>query len=170
MTHPLVSQLRFTRTEWLRALDGVGDDEARRRFQRMNSIGWMVGHLAWQEQRYWVTFAQGRTIQPRLNELVANGAPASTPPLAEMWDAWRAVTRAADVYLDELTTDQLQATLMRNGKPVFETTGTLLQRTIYHYWYHIGEAQAVRQLLGHTGLPDFVGAIGKEAPYRPERG
>jgi hypothetical protein len=39
---------------------------------------------------------------------------------------------------------------------------------IYHYWYHIGESQAVRQMLGHTGLPEFVGNIQVLAPYTPE--
>jgi hypothetical protein len=37
----------------------------------------------------------------------------------------------------------------------------------YHYWDHLGEAMAVRQLLGHPDLPTFVGDIDK-APYRPE--
>jgi hypothetical protein len=40
-------------------------------------------------------------------------------------------------------------------------------RTIYHYWYHLGEALAIRQVLGHTDLPDFVGNIDDEAPYQP---
>jgi hypothetical protein len=35
--------------------------------------------------------------------------------------------------------------------------GTLLLRNIYHYWFHLGEAHAIRQLLGHTDLPEFVG-------------
>jgi len=46
-----------------------------RRLDPMNSIGWIVGHLAWHEQRYFVTRAQGLTPVPVLNELVANGAP-----------------------------------------------------------------------------------------------
>ena len=33
MPHPLVAQLYFTRREWLRALEGVTDEDARRRFQ-----------------------------------------------------------------------------------------------------------------------------------------
>ena len=48
-----------------------------------------------------------------------------------------------------------------------ETPGTKLHRTTYHYWFHLGEAQAVRQMLGHTKLPDFVGGFGKNQ-YRPE--
>ena len=33
---------------------GVADEEARRRILPMNCISWNVGHLAWQEQRYWL--------------------------------------------------------------------------------------------------------------------
>ena len=51
--------------------------------------------------------------------------------------------------------------------PFPESIGTLLLRNIYHYWFHIGEAHAVRQVLGHTDLPQFVGKI-SEAPYIPE--
>ena len=48
-----------------------------------------------------------------------------------------------------------------------ETPGTKLHRTTYHYWFHLGESQAVHQMLGHTKLPDFVGGFGKHQ-YRPE--
>ena len=44
---------------------------------------------------------------------------------------------------------------------------SLLQRVIYHYWYHNGENCAIRQMLGHTNLPQFVGNIDEEAPYLP---
>ena len=37
----------------------------------------------------------------------------------------------------------------------------------YHYWYHLGEAHATRQMLGHTDLPQFVGDM-SEALCRPE--
>ena len=46
--------------------------------------------------------------------------------------------------------------------------GTMLRRSTYHYWFHTGEANAIRQLLGHANVPEFVGDIAKEAPYRPE--
>ena len=87
MPHPLVEQLRFTRSEWSRALRGTPEEDGQKRLQPMNSIGWIVGHLAWQEQRYWLTRAQGETPVPILNELVANGAPASTPPLVRIFAA-----------------------------------------------------------------------------------
>jgi hypothetical protein len=164
MTHPLVAQLRFTRSEFVRGLTGLSDADARQRLQPMNCISWMIGHLAWQEQRYWLIRAQGRVLLPALNENVAYGKPATTPPLEEMWAAWRTVTEAADSWLDELTTASLQKPLA-NG---LSSVGTFMRRTTYHYWYHLGEALAVRQVLGHRELPDFVGDIDAQAPYQPE--
>jgi uncharacterized damage-inducible protein DinB len=165
--HLLVAQLRFSRSEFVRGLEGLSEEDATRRLMPMNCISWMVGHLANQENRYWVMLAQQMNILPDLNALVGYGKPASTPALAEMWAAWRKVTAAADEYLDTLTPEIMQGFFMRNGKPLDESIGTLLMRNIYHYWYHTGEAAAVRQILGHTNLPEFVGDI-NAAAYRPE--
>ena len=168
MTHLLVTQLRFARGELQRALDGVSDADARRRLEPMNCISWMIGHLASQEHFYWLMTAQGQNLAPDLYKIVGYGKPPSTPPLAEMWAVWRTITNAADEYLDTLTAKQLQTHLEWKDKPVPESIGTMLQRVIYHYWYHIGEAMAVRQLLGHSDLPEFVGDLGTQGPYRPE--
>ncbi len=167
MSHPLVAQLRFTRSEWRRALAGVPAVDAEKRLLPMNSIGWMVGHLAWQEQRYWLTFSQQQTPIPQLNELVGYGRPASTPPLAETLEAWQTVTQASEPFLDEITSEKLQSAITIQGWTT-TTPGSLLLRVIYHYWYHIGEIMAIRQQLGHADLPDFVGDIDNEAPYQPE--
>ena len=66
---------------------------------------------------------------------------------------------------DEITTARLQETLTIRGWTT-TTLGSLLLRLIYHYWYHIGEIMSIRQQLGHGSLPDFVGNIDEEAPYR----
>jgi len=167
MPHFLVAQLQFARREFQRGLEGVTDEEARRRLMPMNCISWMVGHLASQENAYWVFLAQGQKLEPGLRELVGTGQPASTPPLAEMWTAWHNITTAADVYLETLTPGILQTHFEWQGKPMAESIGTMLLRNIYHYWHHIGEAAAVRQLLGHTDLPEFVGDMAA-TPYQPE--
>ena len=57
--HFLVVQLKFVRSEFVRCLYGVTDEEARRRFEPMNCISWMVAHLADQENRYWNLRARG---------------------------------------------------------------------------------------------------------------
>ena len=168
MAHPLVDQLRFTRSEFKRGIQGITDAEARQRFLPMNCISWNIGHLAWQEQRYFLHFGQGQVLYPEINQNFAYGAPASTPPLKEMLSAWKDITAAADPWLDSLTADSLLQQVIQNGKPTARIFGNLLQRTIYHYWYHLGENMAIRQQLGEVDLPQFVGNIDRRAPYRPE--
>ena len=167
MAHPLVDQLRFARSEFRRGLAGITDEEARHRFLPMNCISWNVGHLAWQEQLYWLRYGTGRLVLPEVDVAFRYGAPASTPPLAESWRAWETITAAADPWLDAVIGETLLSRITRDGKPTEYIFGSLLLRVTYHYWYHTGENAAIRQYLGHTGLPDFVGDIDTEAPYRP---
>jgi hypothetical protein len=105
---------------------------------------------------------------PGLNELVGYGQPASTPPLDDMWAAWHEITCAADRYLDMLTPEIMQTHLGWEGRRLPESVGTLIHRNTYHYWFHLGEAYAIRQLLGHRDLPEFVGDM-SGAVYYPER-
>jgi hypothetical protein len=168
MAHPLVDQFRFARSEWLRGLGGLSEADAGRHFGPMNCISWIIGHLAWHEQRYWLDRAQGKVILPQLNELFAYGAPMSTPSLSEMMKSWHAVTRIVEPYLETLTTDEPQHDLLRDGKPIGQSIGSALRRITYHYWFHTGEIQAIRQMLGQSNLPEYVGDIEIEAPYRPE--
>ncbi len=169
MTHPLVLQLRFTRSEFKRALAGLNDDDARKRLTPMNCISWMIGHLAWQEQRYWLTLLQGQLLLPELNEQFGYGRPAATPTLNVAWAYWHAVVAQADSFLDALTSDDLvrdHEFISTDGSLWRTSAGNLMQRVIYHYRYHSGEAMAVRQLLGHNDLPEFIGNIDEEAPYQ----
>jgi hypothetical protein len=168
MPHPLVDQFRFTRSEWLRGLAGVSEEDGACHFGPMNCISWTVGHLAWHEQRSWLTRPQNILLFPMLNELFAYGAPMSTPSLGDMRDIWQKVTKAADPFLETLTTERLQDDLLLNGESVGQTIGSALRRVTYHYWYHMGEIQAIRQMLGQKELPEYVGDIEIEAPYRPE--
>jgi hypothetical protein len=166
MSHPLVEQLRFTRSEFMRALEGLSPEDAVKRVGPANCISWNVGHLAWQEQRYWLFRGQDRTLRPEVSEQFAYGAPASTPPLPGTLAAWREITSASDEFLDQLTSEKLQSNETQ-GEPLPTIWGNLLQRVIYHYWYHTGENAGIRQALGHTGLEEFVGDIDGLAPYSP---
>jgi len=105
-----------------------------------------------------------------LNALVGYGKPATTPPLDDMLRAWNTITKTSDQYLDSLTVPDLQAHFVVDGKEIEESVGTLMLRVIYHYWFHNGEMQAIRQMLGHTNLPEYVGDINSTAAYRPEEG
>jgi hypothetical protein len=170
MPHPLIQQLRFTRSEFQRAIANVSDEDANHRIGPMNCIAWNVGHLAWQEQAYLLLPGQERMLFPDIDEQFVTGAPAREPALSKMWVAWRAITNELDPWLDALTSSDLaeprQFSIGVHTIPF--TIGTNIQRITYHYWYHCGENRAIRQLLGHTNLPEFVGDIDSKAPYRPE--
>lgn len=168
MVHPLVAQLRFTRSEFKRAFEGVSDPEAQRRFSPMNCLSWNVGHLAWQEQRYFVAGPQGTMPFPDIDQDFAYGAPASTPPMERVVSAWNAITQAADPWLDTLDSESMQSHVVLKGRPSRYIYGSLLLRVIYHYWYHTGENMAIRQMLGQMDLPEFVGDVDRRAPYRPD--
>ncbi|HUH95986.1 MAG TPA: DinB family protein [Anaerolineales bacterium] len=168
MAHPLVNQLRFTRREWLRGLAGVSEEVGKQHFGPMNCISWTVGHLAWQEQRYWLDRISHTVLIPELNTSFAYGAPMSTPSLKEMRAIWHTITQATDPFLDSLTTEGLLFDPLQDGKSIGRSVGSAMHRMIYHYWYHIGEIQAIRQMLGAADLPEYVGDIETEAPYQPE--
>jgi len=133
----------------------------------MNCISWIIGHLANQENVYWVLLPTGQNLAPGLKDMFGFGKPASTPPLDEIWQTWRLVTSAADEFLDTLTAENLITHLGWKGKPRPESIGTMLLRNIHHYWFHLGEGHAIRQQLGHRDLPQFVGDM-SAALYRPE--
>jgi hypothetical protein len=155
----LVRQLRFARSEMMRCLEGVSEADALVRIQPMNSIGWIVGHLAAQEQFFWIYAAQQKALYPQLYQRVGFGQPASTPDLTEMLQVWGEITASADEYLDKLTPELLLTHLAPDGSRSPENVGTLLLRNTYHYWFHTGEAHAIRQQLGHRDLPQFVGDL-----------
>lgn len=164
MSVALVEQLHFARSEFRRGLYEVSEEDGAVRVGPTNSISWMIGHLAWQEERYWLRRARGVTLLPRLDEEFAYGKPATTPSMTEVWEMWDQVLAAADDWLIDLDLERLNQPLAEG----FHNVGTFLYRNIYHYWYHLGEAMAVRQALGHHSLPDFVGDIDNQAPWRPD--
>lgn len=169
MAHLIVDQLRFARSEWLRALRGVTEEDAKRHFGQMNSIGWIVGHLAWHEQRICLTRPRDIVLVPTLNAEFFSGAPMSTPSLKAMRAAWNRVTRESEPFLETLRTRDLMRDLPRDGKPTGQTFADAMRRMTFHYWFHIGEILAIRQMIGGKGLPEYVGDLEGKAPYRPER-
>jgi hypothetical protein len=166
MTTPLVEQLRYARSELVRGLNDLPPDDAEAHVGPANSISWAIAHLAWQEQRYWLQRLDGRTLVPELDRDFCFGCPQTTPSLDDAWSMWRQVTDAADPVLDRLTEADLMTQPVVDGRPVGTTIGSLMLRTIYHYWFHLGESMGFRQALGHRRLAQFVGDIDTQAPYR----
>ncbi len=167
MPVPLVNQLMFARSEFARSLDGVSATDAVSRLEPFNCLSWILGHLASQEQTYWVLIAQGKSLYPDLHRIVGTGSPASTPPFEEMWTTWREVTAAANTFLQALTLADLTRHMEWKGQPRPESIGTMLERNLYHYWIHLGEILTIRSAMGHQNIPNFIGDM-TAAAYTPE--
>ena len=110
----------------------------------------------------------GLTVRPELNVEFAMERRRARPRWPTSGQPGRA-TAATDEWLDAVTTGRSWPSRSRCGWGITTNYGSLMLRAIDHHWYHIGESMAVRQLLGHTGLPDFVGDIDTEAPLQTRR-
>jgi len=64
MPHPLVTQLRFARSEFVRCLEGISDEDACHRLMPMNCISWLAGHKVAQEQYYFGYFHKEKYLIP----------------------------------------------------------------------------------------------------------
>ena len=133
----------------------------------MNSISWMLGHMAWHERQVWFRRLRGLKVEPGLDAF-ATGQPASVPSLAVVQAAWDRIVAGADPFLDSLETADLEGLPVHDPRANPPIVGSQIQYVTYHYWSHIGEVSAVRQVLGHTGLAEYVGDFPSEAEYRRE--
>ena len=166
MAHKLVEHLIFTREKWLTGYDGLSAEDAVKRHGDANSPSWMVGHLACFEQFTWCQLAQGITVVDTL-DAYNFGQPATTPPLDEVLPAWHTVMDASLPYLNALTDDDM-ATYLKfpNGKNFWDDIGTTILRHTWHYWYHLGEMQALRSGLGHKDMTPYIGNMRSLGAYR----
>lgn len=150
---------RFALSEFGRGLEGLSDDDARRRLTkadgtRMNAISWTACHIA----GHWLN-------RPEHLQRFASGSDDPTaPPLEEartLLTEARAVTErwlpGADDVLLAQTPDALGG----------ESIGTGVIRAVLHTWFHAGEINAIRQMLGHQPI-DFVGQLIGSLEWRSE--
>ena len=148
----------FTLSEFERGLAGLATEDAAVRLEkpgdgRMNAISWTVAHIA----RHWLA----RT-RPREQLDFRPQDPAHPPPLSDAL-AWLAEgTSLAGRSLADVSS----ATLSQTGDGERENRGTALMRAVLHTWFHIGEINATRQLLGHETI-DYLGPTLGRLEWQP---
>ena len=158
---------RFALSEFKRGLEDLTDEEARTRMRKadgseMNAISWTVGHIA----GHWLfatLYATGQKRPSGMRRFGGENADPSPPPLSEMM----ALLNEGESRLGWLDSadDALLSTTRELNRRDTESVGTTLMRVILHTWFHIGEINAVRQLLGH-GEIGFVGEITEHLEWR----
>jgi DinB superfamily len=163
--------VQFAVAEFERGLVGLTDDEARVRQvkadgSQMNAISWIVAHVAWQ----WLGVRARATGGDRPAEVASFrfGSDDPTPPplstaleFLEMAKQGLASVDAAD--------NELMAKVGAPGASITaaESVGTYLMRTVLHTWFHAGEVNAIRQMLGHPEIP-FVGPMIGSLEWHPD--
>ena len=151
--HTLVEMHYLTRKEFERNLRELTDEDARKRVEPMNCISWIIAHVACQYYTFFVDWPQGRETDSRYKPY-GYGSPASQPPLEEAMTLWQVACQEADAWLQAATRESLQDKGALTS-PEDENGGTLLVRSIFHTWCHLGEISSIRQILGHRP-PEFV--------------
>ena len=150
-----------------RALKGLSEEDAIRATvaHELHQLEHWASGLA--GTALFLYYGQGLMPFPEVQEAFAYGAPASTPPLRQVLNYWRKITSAADPWLKSLSTQKLQEQVIKMVSPSSACSATCSSGQSIITGQR-SENLAIRQMLGHTGLPDFVGNIDRLAPYTPE--
>lgn len=148
----------FALSEFERGLEGLSEDEAQRRIEkaggsRMNAISWTAAHIA----GHWLH-------RPARLDRYNFGSDDPTPPTLAEARALLAEARAYTSGWLARADDRLMAHVPEGTGG--ENVGTALMRAILHTWFHAGEINAVRQMLGHPEIP-FVGQMLGNLEWRP---
>ncbi len=143
---------RFSLAEFERGLEGLTDAEARARMTKadgteMNAISWTVGHIT----RHWLQ------RPPELARYASGSTEPAAPPLADVRPLIGQARAFAEQWISGATDDLMLEVTTANGARG-ENEGTSLMRTILHTWFHTGEINAIRQMLGHKEIV-FVGTM-----------
>jgi hypothetical protein len=157
----------FTFSEFERGLEGLTDEEARTRCRKadgteMNAISWIVRHVSiqWRNVGAYAETPDedaARTLLPQVLE-------PDPPSLAEALEAWEAA-KAANRWMLENEYAFLD-TVREGANSVQEYVGTYLMRTVLHTWFHAGEVNSIRQLLGHPEIR-YVAPMDGKLEWQP---
>jgi hypothetical protein len=161
---------RFSIHSFERGLEGLTDEDARKRLSKAdgsltNSASWIAAHVG----RHWISAARGATgiLAPDSMDSFASGSDDPTPP--SLADAM-AVLHASPAALAWIETAD-EHLLLRSADPASnhpeETLGTRILRATLHTWFHIGEVNGIRQMLGHKEIA-FVGPMVGRMEWQPE--
>jgi hypothetical protein len=171
----------FAIRNFQRGLEGLTDAEARTRFKKadggaMNSISWTAGHIAWHWTRLATRAASADSsasepfadLRGRVFRFRTGSDDPTPPPLDEVLGLLNEA-RAANAWLDrvdEPTMASLAWNSAEGNRRLDENVGTTLMRVVLHTWFHAGEVNAMRQMLGHAEI-EFVGPMVSLLEWHP---
>ncbi len=160
---------RFALSEFERGLEGVTDEEARRRMAKadgteMNAISWTIGHIA----GHWLSVAAYAKQEEQPGKVLRFVGPEADATPLHLTDALKMLDDAKR-SIDWLGSagDPLLSSSPAGYFLSSESVGTNVMRAVLHTWFHTGEINAVRQMLGHAEIP-FAGKLIGNLEWRSE--
>jgi hypothetical protein len=147
----------FALNEFERGLAGLTEEEAQARMAKadgshMNAISWTVCHIA----GHWLSRP---AHLDRYNFLSTDPTP---PTLAEALQVLQQA-KAAQEGIGRASAELLASKPEALGG---ESIGTAIMRATLHTWFHTGEINAIRQMLGHPEI-QFVGQMIGNLEWQP---
>lgn len=159
---------RFTFSEFERGFAGLTEEEARKRIEKsdgsqMNAATWTVKHISvpW---LFAHTLGTGAPMPSGMRDYFGAGADPTPPSVDDAFALFEQAKSSTEGWLPGAT-DELLSTKREGGPMPNENIGTLYLRAVLHSWFHIGEINATRQLLGHPAIP-FVGQLSDNLEWR----
>lgn len=158
MTHHLVRKVKHVRQELRRAIEGLSVADMEKRVAGINSVVWIIGHLAWHEQLYWLERRGLPLVSAQLADYgFGRTVPEHMDTFETLFAQWQKVTESSNDWLESLNTEDLRGHLKGENRSESENIGSKLMRVIGHYYLHIGQITAIRKILGYN-VPPFVGS------------
>lgn len=151
----VVRLLLDARGEFVRVVDSLPVPAQAGAFDRLNSGGWIVAHIAAQDDQYWSVQAQQREPDPWLAEAnVSYGDPESRPDFAEARAGLDRAFARSQPYIESLDGTQFETVLRASGRGD-QTVADLVVRQAAHLFALAGELAAIGSLAGASdpGLP-----------------
>lgn len=158
---PLAAVLDLDTDLLLNCLDGLSEDEGRRRLAGGgNCATFLAAHLA--DSRYFLAARLGRPLQNPLSRYLADARTVDDirewPTLAEIRQAWLAVSAHLTGVLRDLDETALAAPEAARFPIGDGTRLGVLTFLAQHDAYHVGQLAFLRRQLGHAAMTYARGA------------
>jgi uncharacterized damage-inducible protein DinB len=152
---PLAAILALNTDLLLHCLDGVSEDEARRRLAGQgNNLAFLIAHLT--DSRHFMATSLKRPLANPLTPLLADrrgiDVVPTWPPVDELRAAWRAVGHHLAAVLPSLTAEELNETNVHRFPMDDSTRLGLIAFLAQHESYHVGQAAFLRRQLGKPAM------------------
>lgn len=152
---PLHATLRMHSDLLLNCLDGLSDDEARRRISgRTNSVAFLAAHVT--DARHFIAGYLGCHVENPLalwlDDVRSIDEMQRFPTLELIRSAWCTASVRLDDHLPQLTAEQISARSPQRFPLGGDTLLDGLAFLLHHESYHIGQMALLRKELGYPAM------------------